>query len=73
MHEWLISTLTQDLQIHATQMEPMEHEWKMGWEMDLECKEDETTEIVMVDLAFWDDSFEQDRSWDDFAATISSI
>ena len=23
------------------------------------------SEIVMVDRTFWDDSFEQDRSWDD--------
>ena len=30
-------------------------------------------EVVMVDLAFWDDSFEQDRSWDDFGTTISDI
>ena len=31
------------------------------------------SDIVMVDLVFWDDSFEQDRSWDDFGTTISSI
>ena len=27
-------------------------------------------EIVMVDGPFWDDSFEQDRSWDDSGTTI---
>ena len=31
------------------------------------------SEIVMVDGTFWDDSFEQDRSWDDFGTTISGI
>ncbi len=31
------------------------------------------SEIVMVDLGFGDDSFEQDRSWDDFGTTISGI
>ena len=29
--------------------------------------------LVMVDLAFWDDFFKQDRSWDDFGTTISGI
>ena len=27
--------------------------------------------IVMVDGTIWDDSFEQNRSWDDFGTTIS--
>ena len=31
------------------------------------------SEIVMVDGTFWDDSFEQDLSWDDFGTTISGI
>ena len=31
------------------------------------------SEIVMVDGKFWDDSFEQDRSWDDFGTTILGI
>ena len=31
------------------------------------------SEIVMVDLAFWDDSFKQDRSRDDFGTDISGI
>ena len=31
------------------------------------------SEIVMVDRTFWDDSFEQDRSWDDYGTTISGI
>ena len=31
------------------------------------------SEIVMVDLAFGDDFFEQHRSWDDFGTTISGI
>ena len=31
------------------------------------------SEIVMVDLAFGDDFFEQNRSWDDFGTTISGI
>ena len=31
------------------------------------------SEIVMVDLGFGDDFFEQDRSWDDFGTTISGI
>ena len=31
------------------------------------------SEIVMVDLAFWDDLFEQDRSWDDSGTTIARI
>ena len=31
------------------------------------------SEIVMVDLAFVDDCFEQDRSRDDFGTTISVI
>ena len=31
------------------------------------------SEIVMVDGTFWDASFEQDRSWDDFGTTISGI
>ena len=31
------------------------------------------SEIVMVDLVFGDDFFEQDRSWDDFGTTISWI
>ena len=31
------------------------------------------SETVMVDLAFWDDSFEQDRSRDDFGTTVSGI
>ena len=29
--------------------------------------------LVMVDLAFWDDFFKQDRSWDDFGTTNSGI
>ena len=29
--------------------------------------------LVMVDGAFWDDFFKQDRSWDDFGTTISGI
>ncbi len=31
------------------------------------------SEIVMVDLGFGDDFFEQNRSWDDFGTTISGI
>ena len=31
------------------------------------------SEIVMVDGTFWVDSFEQDRSHDDFGTTISGI
>ena len=31
------------------------------------------SEIVMVDLAFGDDFFEQDLSWDDFGTTNSGI
>ena len=31
------------------------------------------SEIRMVDRAFGDDFFEQDRSWDDFGTTISGI
>ena len=31
------------------------------------------SDIVMVDLGFGDDFFEQDRSWDDFGTTISGI
>ena len=31
------------------------------------------SEIVLVDLAFWDDLFEQDRSWDDFGTTIAGM
>ena len=31
------------------------------------------SEIVMADLCFGDDFFEQDRSWDDFGTTISGI
>ena len=31
------------------------------------------SEVVMVDLAFGDDFLEQNRSWDDFGTTISSI
>ena len=31
------------------------------------------SEIVMVDLAFGDDFFERNRSWDDFGTTISGI
>ena len=31
------------------------------------------SEIVMVDGTIWDDSFEQDRSWDDFGTTIAGI
>ena len=31
------------------------------------------SEIVMVDGTSWDESFEQDRSWDDSGATISGI
>ena len=31
------------------------------------------SEIVIVHLAFWDDSCEQDRSWDDFGTTISGM
>ena len=31
------------------------------------------SEIVMVDLAFGDDFFKQNRSWDDFGTTISGI
>ena len=27
--------------------------------------------LVMVDLAFWDDFFKQNRSWDDFGTIIS--
>ena len=30
-------------------------------------------EMVMVDLAFWDDSLEQDCSWDDSGKIISGI
>ena len=37
------------------------------------CRENADSEIVMVDLAFGDDFFEQDRSWDDFGTTISGI
>ena len=31
------------------------------------------SEIVMVDLGFGHDSFEQDRPWDDFGTIISGI
>ena len=31
------------------------------------------SERVMVDGTFWDDSFKQDWSWDDFGTTISGI
>ena len=31
------------------------------------------SEFVMVDRAFGDDFFEQNRSWDDFGTTISGI
>ena len=31
------------------------------------------SEIVMVDLGFGDDLFEQNRSWDDFGTIISNI
>ena len=31
------------------------------------------SEIVMVDLAIWDDSVEQKWSWDDFGTTISNF
>ena len=31
------------------------------------------SEIVMVDLGFGDDFFEQDRSWDEFGMIISGI
>ena len=31
------------------------------------------SEIVMVDLSFGDDFFEQNRSWDDFGTTIAVI
>ena len=31
------------------------------------------SEIAMVDGRFWGESFEQDRSWDDFGTTISEI
>ena len=31
------------------------------------------SEIVVVDLAFWDDLFEQHRSRNDFGMTISGI
>ena len=34
---------------------------------------EDDSEIVMVDLAFGDDFFEQNRSWDDFGTTISGI
>ena len=30
-------------------------------------------EIVMVDLAFWNDGFEQDQTWDDFGTTTSDV
>jgi len=31
------------------------------------------SELGMVDGAFWDEFFEQDRSWDDFGTIISGI
>ena len=31
------------------------------------------SEIVMVDLGFGDDFFEQNQSWDDFGTTVSGI
>ena len=34
---------------------------------------DADSEIVMVDVAFGDNFFEQNRSWDDFGTTISGI
>ena len=40
---------------------------------DERCHYNTDSEIVMVDGTFWDDSFEQDRSWDDFGTTISGI
>ena len=44
-----------------------------------QCKENRLEPVnscfaeVMVDRIFWDDSFEQDRSWDDSGTTISGI
>ena len=40
---------------------------------DREHPQNTDSEIVMVDLAFGDDFFEQNRSWDDFGTTISGI
>ena len=39
----------------------------------LKAQEASDSEIVMVDLVFGDDFFEQDRSWHDFGTTISGI
>ena len=39
----------------------------------LKAQEASDSEIVMVDLVFGDDFFEQDRSWDEFGMTISGF
>ena len=39
----------------------------------LGSRQEADSEIVMVDLGFGDDFFEQDRSWDDFGTSISGI
>ena len=39
----------------------------------ISCAKYADSEIVMVGGTFWDDSFEQDRSWDDSGTNIPGI
>ena len=47
--------------------------WEVGNTFPDTLRQNSDSGIVMVDGTFLDDSFEQDRSWDDFGTTISGI
>ena len=46
---------------------------KLQRESDINDGPEADSEIVIVDGTLWDDSFEQERSWNDAGTTISGI